>query len=1229
MVLRRERITKPVHTGSGKSTLLASLYERLSTKHGKTKTAILYFACDTSGSGVAVNKRGPSLSTVCNTLLYDLYYSATVVEDVGLLESCNKVFVDPKTRPDPKTASNMVTVLKPNEEYVPDFSDGLNRLATLLKTDVIVILDAIESLSAKEQGQLVAALKSLVAIKGVQRIRLLMGCRAGEPFCQDIKEAESFDSIDIGTNNRGDIELRLSAELKNVPGLANADVESARTAILQAAGSNFRYITETAIPFLLEPFEGSLSERLEALPDGVNSTYRDSMERMGANYLGLLRTAISWCLLTVYRWPTAEEIMDAFYHIYDSDPGEEELADTAGSEFPPVSEIMMKQLKDASGVFLEIETVGSYNWITLRDYPQIEKFCLSSASTVEAADYHRDDLCFRCKLQASNVKTLKVVAKDDHLDRAILCLRHLNNRIFQKRAGLLEAQDSTPPAAEEDQQSHSSDDDASISDDEDDLGSVRYEIQLWPYHLREAEKLWPNEERSDKRWSDLMRELDHFSKNTPVFHAWQSTYAAVMRREGNDTNYLRNAQKPLHVASYLGLVSWAEHLLDQGADPNEVSGPCNALQAASHEALSLDLLKLLLERGGDINFRTETFGSAFHNWLRIDPSKESIELMLKHGADRLKASAKGRWTAIHVFALQGHLVEALDLLLDSDPDKAREQINALTAENETPIHILMQRQDAPMSLLEAFLEKGANINVDDGTSIRPLQLAAAWGNLEQLKVLVKHGVTEIDDPDDDGDTALHQAGISGYSDCLEVLAGEGGNVNSLNNRNRAAIHDAAFGGFDECVLKLLELKADPNSLDNEGKTPLFEACTSDSHKCANIILDHLLEKKIPTSEINRLTKDKRTPLYQAASRGYEEVVEKLVKAAQSDEDIASLHIDEKDAEKEMTALHRAALYEHSRCVQLLVDAGADVSVADKNNKTAVQLACEKWAFQDDQSSFPDIISLLIEKDPETAKMDAELHAVCAVHGSVRLLRQLHGLGADLNRPDQYGWTPRDLAMKYQQDDATAFLKTQAAWSSTLPARWVDGRTAFSDDGLAVTHTSGERICISTDRPLPAGVETYYFEVTLLEPAAAAPSPEGGASSSSPSPPRRPPPTYPIVGIGFCTLGGAVIEFPGWRPLDDARSARSWGYHGDDGGFFTSASGDSWATTYGTRYRAGDTVGCGVDLVARTLWFTHNGKKLEHTFSDVQGRLFPLLGLKDAVQLRTNFKGPYLWKQDAE
>jgi len=170
-------------------------------------------------------------------------------------------------------------------------------------------------------------------------------------------------------------------------------------------------------------------------------------------------------------------------------------------------------------------------------------------------------------------------------------------------------------------------------------------------------------------------------------------------------------------------------------------------------------------------------------------------------------------------------------------------------------------------------------------------------------------------------------------------------------------------------------------------------------------------------------------------------------------------------------------------------------------------------------------------------------------------------------------------------------------------------TTVSPDGLSISHSKTDKYqCISTSKPLPSRLDRFYFEVTLKSTA---------ISASSPSP------AWPTVSIGFCTAAGAPVTFPGAKPRPAASSVRSWGYHGDGGGFFSSESGGR-PPMFGPQCCKGNTVGCGVDLLTHTMWFTLNGWFKWDIFENVHGRLFPLIGLYDEIELETNFVGPYLW-----
>ena len=291
------------------------------------------------------------------------------------------------------------------------------------------------------------------------------------------------------------------------------------------------------------------------------------------------------------------------------------------------------------------------------------------------------------------------------------------------------------------------------------------------------------------------------------------------------------------------------------------------------------------------------------------------------------------------------------------------------------------------------------------------------------------------------------------------------------------------------------------------------------------------------------------------------------------------------------------------------------------------LAHTHYTTQPTSTSYPLILSALITASPSTATSDPDLVAACAAAGSVPLLTQLWQANPDLDftRPDRFGWTPLALARQFARRDAEAFLTRQAVWRGLLPRRWGKGfpcggaiaAGSVQEDGTRVVHTSGRRVCVSAERPLPDGLEGYYFEVELLEV-------PGGKGEG----------VFPEMAVGFCTLGGAAITFPGWWGGEAVSTARSWGYHSDTGRVYSSVDDrrtEEDSTLEESRYQIGDTVGAGVDLRKGEIWFTRNGVKLETVVKGVEGRLFPVVGLHEEICFETNFgregDGEFKWKPE--
>jgi ankyrin repeat protein len=539
--------------------------------------------------------------------------------------------------------------------------------------------------------------------------------------------------------------------------------------------------------------------------------------------------------------------------------------------------------------------------------------------------------------------------------------------------------------------------------------------------------------------------------------------------------------------------------------------------------------------------------------------------------------------AVHYLAVYAHddpeASEVLKLLIASG-QRSKDIINTEDRWKSTPLHHLLSRREVPKELLKHFIFHGADVDVDDYESLRPLQNASYWGETDVVKKLLPE-VTDVDVSDRHGRTALHEAARAGQREIVEIL---------INDRG-----------------------ADPNVKDFHDRTPLFFACLSDprgriedSRRTIKFLVETLHQKGLLFSNINSATKRNRTPLRQAAACGFNDILEDLLHMLSNSDVNTTAAVNEADTQGKRTALHCAAAGGHSECVRLLLDFGADVRVTDNLEKTALQLCYEQWALTN-QQCFEDTALLLCAQDPSADVRDTELPAIAATNNSSKMLENRAALNVDLARPDQYGWTPLTLAGRSRSFEAKVYLEGYLAHDAQLPSRWLDpdGCASLSESGLDTTYIDKDTEAVLTsDKPLPAHLSEFYFEIrSVLAPEI-----------------KNDPKSFLIMAIGFCALGAAGLEFPGWPPLNRTLATRSWAYHGDDGRFFDGAA--ALGMDRASPYQPGDTVGCGIDLKEGRMWFTLNGKRLEKEFPGVGGRLFPVVGLEDNVVLETRFARPF-------
>lgn len=110
-----------------------------------------------------------------------------------------------------------------------------------------------------------------------------------------------------------------------------------------------------------------------------------------------------------------------------------------------------------------------------------------------------------------------------------------------------------------------------------------------------------------------------------------------------------------------------------------------------------------------------------------------------------------------------------------------------------------------------------------------LQISCDKGNYEFAKKLIEQEKYDVNDQDNAGNTALHEAALNGHLDLVKLLINNGANVNvqSYEMLKDTPLIDASANGHLDVVMYLLEHGADPTLPNAKGLTA-YESIEEDS-----------------------------------------------------------------------------------------------------------------------------------------------------------------------------------------------------------------------------------------------------------------------------------------------------------------------------------------------------------------------------------------------------------------
>lgn len=131
------------------------------------------------------------------------------------------------------------------------------------------------------------------------------------------------------------------------------------------------------------------------------------------------------------------------------------------------------------------------------------------------------------------------------------------------------------------------------------------------------------------------------------------------------------------------------------------------------------------------------------------------------------------------------------------------------------------------------------VNEPNPEGFTPLGLAAFFGQVDAVKVLLDHGAAvDAADRSRFGNTALDAAVAANHADVVRVLLAAGANANVRDSARYTPLHKAAANGNAEIARLLLEGGADASAVRDGGKTPLADAMDRGHGDLAEVLRTH-------------------------------------------------------------------------------------------------------------------------------------------------------------------------------------------------------------------------------------------------------------------------------------------------------------------------------------------------------------------------------------------------------
>ena len=253
-----------------------------------------------------------------------------------------------------------------------------------------------------------------------------------------------------------------------------------------------------------------------------------------------------------------------------------------------------------------------------------------------------------------------------------------------------------------------------------------------------------------------------------------------------------------------GTTADVRRLLEGGLDPNvaTTSGGTTALMMAAPDA---EKMRLLIDRGANVNARARSRFSALMVAAQYQDSEAAINLLLDRGAEVGPPADGAPVFSANPFFLAAYAGNA----------KVLRRLRDAGAKTDEPMLVIGTSRTTPMlgafkfgdvDVARELLELGTPVNFADGNGITMLGRAALNHEVEMAKMLIDRGA-DVNVTDKLGMTPLLWAAASDFGDpaMIELLVKAGARTDARNKDGLTALELARKYGHLELVPALERL----------------------------------------------------------------------------------------------------------------------------------------------------------------------------------------------------------------------------------------------------------------------------------------------------------------------------------------------------------------------------------------------------------------------------------------